>query len=651
MPYVSVPLLAACLRRAGHEALPIDANAEAIDALLRPDALAELARRVGDGFRALDRQPALSHAEQLRYVTLHDALADAATVPGAIAAATAVLRDATGVRFFDAAAYDAAVAVVQGALRLASAAHAPLQFDLVAWRTPFALLDAAELRRDAAPDRDPFHRWAREVLVPRLRSAGVRLVGLSVAFPAQVQPAWSLAWAVREALPEVTLVVGGPAVTQRLLVLSTAEAEALLPPFDAAVLFEGEAAIVDLAEAVARGERPRGLIRGRPPERLADLPPPDFVGLPFPAYLSPAPVLPYDDTRGCYFGRCAFCHYGLAETGTACYRERPVERVAADLVDLSERHGARIFYLSHDTLAPRTAERLADAIRATGAPLRWAGDIRPERTLGAERCRRLAAGGALALSVGVESGAPRVLELIDKGVAVDDVRTAIRHLAGAGIAVEAMAFTDFPTETRAEALATVRFLADHRDAISLFVCGAFDLTAGSRVALDPARYGVREVRRLGGGLGVAFAWEAARPPKGAADRAAVDAALARLERHWTLRPYPWAGSLSTAHTLLWLDHFGPAAFRRADRPARAAQPLAPSPAPASRLPRPRFDIARLADAVWAREAAIWHTLVHEQRHVSRAAYDALARTAPAATPSGARPRRRSGPGRKGSGRA
>jgi len=131
MPYVSVPLLAACLRRAGLPMLPVDANAEALDALLRADVLAAHARHVAAAFRALDRQPALSHAEQLRYVTLYDALADPEVVqaPRAIADAVATLRDPT--RFFDPAAYDAAVSAVQAALRLASAAHAPLQFDLV----------------------------------------------------------------------------------------------------------------------------------------------------------------------------------------------------------------------------------------------------------------------------------------------------------------------------------------------------------------------------------------------------------------------------------------------------------------------------------------------------------------------------------------
>jgi len=67
----------------------------------------------------------------------------------------------------------------------------------------------------------------------------VRLVGVSVVFPAQLQPAWNLAWTLRQAPPELVLVVGGPALTQRVIALPPGAAEPLLPPFDAAVLFEG----------------------------------------------------------------------------------------------------------------------------------------------------------------------------------------------------------------------------------------------------------------------------------------------------------------------------------------------------------------------------------------------------------------------------
>src|SRR5262249_5985915 len=118
---------------------------------------------------------------------------------------------------------------------------------------------------------------------------------------------------------------------------------------------------------------------GEGSEDMRRLPAPDFDGLPLDRYLSPRLTLPYDPTRGCYCGKCTFCHYGLAEVGTASYRERAVETVVAHLGDLSARHGTRYFYLSQDSVAPKTIVKLADALADAGLDLRWATDLKPER--------------------------------------------------------------------------------------------------------------------------------------------------------------------------------------------------------------------------------------------------------------------------------
>ena len=400
-----------------------------------------------------------------------------------------MLRDPA--RCFDPEAYAAAVATVDSALRLVGAAHAPLQVDFTAYRTPFALTSAEEIAADARAERDPFHDYFT-ALAARLRAAGAGVVGVSVAFPGQLQPAYSLAHVLRAALPGVHLVLGGPAITQILVRLSGAALDRAIAPFDAAIVLEGELALVEHVRALTRGEARRGLVRGTQIADLGRLPPPDFDGLPLAKYLTPELVLPYDPTRGCYWGACAFCHYGLAETGTARYRERPVDTVMAHLAGLAARHGARVFYFSQDSVAPKTVLRLARAVRAAGRPWRWGTDMRPERYLTAERCRELAEGGALAMALGVESAAPRVARLIEKGVAVPDVRAAIEHLAAAGVAVEAMAFTDFPTDSGAEAMATLRFLDDLHGRLALFICGEFDLTHGAPVAARPADFGIRD---------------------------------------------------------------------------------------------------------------------------------------------------------------
>jgi len=629
-PYLSVPTLTAWLRTHGVDVVPIDANLGAWEALLAPEPLVRAAVRVGERLERLEKRRSLSHTDQLAYTALWSARGDALDVPPVIDDALDVMRDRSGARFYDPDAYAGAVATIEAAQRLVSAAHTPLSVDFVSYRTPFSLLDAREIARDAEPDRDPFHDYFVSVAA-RLRTEGVRLVGVSVAFPGQVQPAFSLAHVLRTELPNAHVTVGGPALTQILLRLEGERLERALGPFHSAVIYEGEHALLEMTRTLERGGDPCAggrVIRGTTVEDLSVLPPPDFDGLPLERYLAPELVLPYDPSRGCYWGVCTFCHYGLAEVGTARYRERTAATVVRDLDALSRAHGTRMFYFSQDVFAPRIALGIARELRDKGLAIRWGSDMRPERALSPDKCRELAAGGMLSAALGVESASPRVLELIDKGIPAADVASAVRNLSAAGVAVEAMCFTDFPTESYREATETVRFVEDLSDELSLFILGRFDLTHGALVAQKPGEFGIKEVWHVEGdelGTGLFFAEK--RKAKRAGEHERLERAVERLSAHWRLRRYPWAGALSTAHTMLWYAHHGKDVFRRLGG-ATAAVPGAEP-----RVESARYDVVAVAAQCAEREAVIWHELVHERRRVGRDVYDALASALPHAVPS------------------
>ena len=652
-PYLAVPMLTGFLRTQGVDVIPIDANVEAYDALLRRAPMAAMRDRAEDRLSRLERRATLDHRQQLEYQVLWHARGDAHAVPDGIDEAVSILRDP--VRFFDAELYARAVDTIDAALRVVSAAYTPLQLDFTAYRTPFALTTPQEIAHDADAERDPFDAYVVGDLAPRLRVAGVGAIGISLCFPGQLQPAFAFGHKLRRELPGVHLTVGGPAITQLLIRLRGPALQAALGPFDTAVVYEGEHTLLALLRELDTpgGRDPRRLAAipnlvhrdrllgarftpGEGSEDMRLLPSPDFDGLALDRYLSPHLTLPYDPTRGCYWGKCTFCHYGLAEVGTASYRERSIETVVAHLAALSVRHRTRHFYLSQDSVAPKTIVKLAGALADAGLDLRWATDLKPERYLTAERARTLRRGGAVACALGVESASPRVLALIDKGAPVAVVGDVIDRLASAGIAAEAMCFTGFPTESYSEALETLGFLEERRDEVAAFLVGEFDLTHGALVAQAPERFGIREVWQVRGDtLGTGLFFEELVPSKRGDESARLDRALDDLAAGWLLRRYPWAGALSTAHTVLYYDRHGRDVFRRlASSSVRGgvqggvigARPM---------VCDARFDLAAAARAL-AREAEAWHRLVRVVREVSRQAYGALVDQAPVLRP---KPRR------------
>jgi anaerobic magnesium-protoporphyrin IX monomethyl ester cyclase len=636
-PYLAVPMLTGFLRANGVEVVPIDANVEAYDFLLRRGSMAAERDRLERRLAELDARPSLDHQQQLAYHALWNARGDARTVPHAIDEAVATLRDPE--RFYDPELYARAVDTIDAALRVLSAVHAPLQMDFTAYRTPFALTTPEEIARDADPERDPFDRYLTTQLIPRL--AGVDAVGISICFPGQLQPAFAFALKIKRALPGVHLTVGGPAITQLLLRLRGPDLQRALGSFDTAVLFEGEHTLLRLLESLDRPQdwksipnlahRDRLLgakyLAGEASEDMRLLPAPDFEGLPLDRYFAPHLVLPYDPTRGCYWGKCTFCHYGLAEVGTASYRERGVDTAVEHLRALSARHGTRTFYFSQDSVAPKTLVKLAQALADSGLDLKWATDLKPEKYLSLERAEILRRGGAVACALGVESGNPRVLGMIDKGAPVEVVSDVIERLDSAGIAVEAMCFTGFPTERYSEALDTLRFLEERREHVAAFIIGRFDLTHGALVAQDPAKFGVAEVWQVDGDqLGTALFYREDKPPMKPGDGARLEEAVESLSSAWLLRRYPWAGSLSTAHTVFYYLRHGKDAFKHLARLVRGGV----LGARRESLPA-RFSVEAAAGAR-ARDAEIWQELAYQRRHVSRAAYDELAAGQPVLKP-------------------
>jgi hypothetical protein len=396
--------------------------------------------------------------------------------------------------------------------------------------------------------------------------------------------------------------------------LEPSQQQSALGPFNAAVLFEGETALLQMIRSLQAGQKPSGVINGTRVQNLATLPAPDFDGLPLNKYFSPVPVLPYDSTRGCYWGKCAFCHYGLCEQGTAPYRERPAEQIVTHLQALMQKHNCRIFYFSQDTMTPKLAKTLARKIKSSGLALRWATDMRPEPGLTPETCQELSQGGALSLALGVESGAERVLGLINKGIKLEEIRTAIQNLARAGIAVETMCFMGFPTETYREAQATLNLIRSLQDSIALFICGTFSLSHGSRVARYPAEYGLAETwHAVHDEFKTALFYTEKKQSKSPEQHLKIEQGIEKLSQGWWLHDYPWAGSLSTAHTLLWYDHYGPRIFQQLakNRPVSSSRPLPSS-------------LSKKALKVWEKESRIWDILINEKRSVSRREYNKLA---------------------------
>ncbi|NMC72461.1 MAG: radical SAM protein, partial [Myxococcales bacterium] len=289
--------------------------------------------------------------------------------------------------------------------------------------------------------------------VRRTMAAAPGLVGLSMVFQRRAREFGALARALREAGYGGPVAAGGHFPTFAWRALLAAE-----PAIDLVVRHEGERTVVELAEAIERGESGErlaaipgvvvradggGVVEG-PPRAHAD----DLDALPFPARDGPLtrhlgiPAAFVVGSRGCWY-RCSFCciqAWHRAAVGPV-YRARSAENVADELWELRRRHGARIFNFHDDcfflpsreaTVAKAAAYRRAFERRGLLEEVALIAKVRPdqvhEETIGAWR-----EAGLFRAYVGIESASEQGLRTLRRGTTRADNARALDLCAAHGI--------------------------------------------------------------------------------------------------------------------------------------------------------------------------------------------------------------------------
>ncbi|GAC1571141.1 MAG: hypothetical protein NVS3B7_00850 [Candidatus Elarobacter sp.] len=572
-PYHSLVYVASFARARGFRSIEIrDTNIEALRFLAEPAVMEEFLASWDVRYDALSTRASLCGREQIEYQHL---LRAKLLRPESAREAIATLRDPE--RFYDYSQYHDAVRTLQVWLQSLSLDAFPGQFangfDLTA--VPASVSSIAELTDPSLLDRivGPFRRYFDERFLPWLRERRFDVVGINVTYTSQLPYALWLAREVRSALPDAYLVCGGTEVSDVWkYALQRERLGELFAGVDACVVGEGESAFVELLETLRDGTRPAALTNAivfdgdrtvTPPKRIAyenldALPVPEYALLADAGYFAPEGFAYYSPTRGCYWNRCTFCDYGLNfGTPTSPWRQRSLDAVLEDLRAISQH--ARFVYFSVDVLAPASVTKLARAIADAGIDLRWAAEVRLERTWSADACAELRRSGCVAVSVGFESGSQRVLDAIDKGTKPAQIATTLRDFHHNRIAVQMMGFTGFPSETEAEALESVTFLSEHREHWNIAGLGRFVLTPGAIVATRPHDFGVLEHGPYADDDIARVLRFREVTPKSAEEEARVERAKRRLDVQHFDRPF--AGGIDTPHSLMYFERFG-AAFPR-----------------------------------------------------------------------------------------
>ena len=194
--------------------------------------------------------------------------------------------------------------------------------------------------------------------------------------------------------------------------------------------------------------------------------------------------------HGCYWKKCSFCDVSLDYIGR--YDKPGTDIVLRRIRALIDETGETGFHLVDEAAPPAGMKALAKKLLEEKLSITWWGNIRFEKTFTPELCQLLAESGCVAVSGGLEVASDRLLDLMKKGVTVEQVARVTRAFTDAGIMVHAYLMYGFPTETEQD---TVDALERVRQ---LFAAGCiqsaywhrFAATAHSPIGLQPEKYGI-----------------------------------------------------------------------------------------------------------------------------------------------------------------
>jgi hypothetical protein len=355
-----------------------------------------------------------------------------------------------------------------------------------------------------------------KILNNKIEEVQPKLVLISVPFPGNLYSAFRCAQFLKANFPNVKIAMGGGFPNTELRELKD---QRVFEFFDFITLDDGELPVELLCEAVCQTDlaelqfKRTFLLENnqvvyknnttRHDYKQSEVGTPDYSDLLLDKYISVIEIANpmhslWSDGRwnkltmahGCYWGKCTFCDISLDYI--KLYEPIAAKILVDRMEELIDQTGENGFHFVDEAAPPALMREVALEIIKRKLVVTWWTNIRFEKSFTADLCLLLKESGCIAVSGGLEVASDRLLELIKKGVTVEQVAQVTRNFTEARIMVHAYLMYGYPTQTIQE---TVDSLEMVRQLFELGVLQSgfwhqFAMTAHSPVGMFPEEFGV-----------------------------------------------------------------------------------------------------------------------------------------------------------------
>ncbi len=480
-PYSSMPMLVGQLHQAGYPVVCKDSNLEFFDYVLDKNHF----ERILDGKDGAKDSPFGRERRE--------------TVKNHLEAAVETLK--RGENFYQVDCYKEAMETIEDALAMVSESYPGQKLSLYDFSDVRFNWDYRNLVKICSNQmKNMFYDYYMEQM-EYWKNAGVDYICVTMPCYTQLIPGFTLMYLLKK-YTTITVCAGGNIIT-RLSEGIRANKDLLDTFCDYLLMGDGEDSIVKFADFLhgkCGSDQVPGMIwkegyhlfanpvdKERHMENIAL---PVFHGMELDNYYCPEVTFAIEFARGCYWRKCSFCAVDISHKK---YCMKPMENLIDEIEYLVKCHGIRNFVFVDEAIPVKKYVEFADRVLERKLDIRFYSFARMEKGYSYEVLKHLKEAGLSILWWGYESKSGRIMELMNKGIDVEERISILENGYRAGIWNHCLCMAGFPTESREEILSTFEEIRVNRRLFNSCAMNAFFLSYNSPMYQEPERYGITSI--------------------------------------------------------------------------------------------------------------------------------------------------------------
>ncbi len=514
-PHFALPSLLGQLKANGYDSEVMDLNINFYNKILNPDfvknsilkavdnnqnVLNEIARYIKEGkdfseYPLKIRNKIVKYTKVKEYITKKQSAL--ANFPDMAQEALDIIK---GENFYNPEILIKSINIIDTVLEMVSLPYFPSKISLDNYTNPFFKLNFENIKYFVFDeDTNIFIEYYKTVL-DDIKSKNPDYIGISINSSSQVIPGLTLANMLKNKL-NAHINIGGNFFGR------VKEAIVQNPEFfdlfcDTVLVEEGERPVVELAKYVngeIKIEEVSNLIykkdgkifinETKKPLKLDEMAIVSLDGYDFKKYFAPEVILPFQSSRGCYWGKCSFCDQDFGQN----FNVKNADKLTDEFIKLKEEYGIKFFEFIDESVGPSYLSELADKIKAKNIDINYFFDARLESTFTKELLQKAYNSGLRMVLWGLESGSDSVMKLINKGIDIDKRLEILKNSSDSGVWNFAFIFFGFPTETVEDAKKTIKLICENKNVIHSYGRSVFTMGKHTKLKDEPEKYGITAV--------------------------------------------------------------------------------------------------------------------------------------------------------------